>query len=142
MLLRKISGPKREEVTGECRSEWSNQEEWSRWGMWHVWEIGEVHTRFWWGDLSERAHFEGLGVDGRIIQKWIFKKWDRGAWTILTWLRTGKGGGVFSVVINLRFSIKRSEFLEKLRTGYFSKRTLLHGMSWWLVSWLVGWLVS
>jgi len=29
----------------------------------------------------------------RIVLKWIFKKWDREAWTGLIWLRTGTGGG-------------------------------------------------
>jgi len=36
---------------------------------------------------------EGLGVDGRIILKGIFRKWDEGEWTELIWLRVGTGGG-------------------------------------------------
>jgi hypothetical protein len=39
---------------------------------------GEVHTGFWWGNLRERDHLEDLGVDGMIISRWIFKKWNRG----------------------------------------------------------------
>jgi hypothetical protein len=36
----------------------------------------ELHRGFWLGDVTERDHLEDLGVGGRIILKWIFKKWD------------------------------------------------------------------
>ena len=45
-------------------------------------------------NLRERAHFEDPGVDGWIILKWIFKKWDVGVWTGLSWLA--------NAVMNLR----------------------------------------
>jgi hypothetical protein len=32
-------------------------------------------------------------VDGRIILRWIFRKWDVGAWTGSIWLKIGTGGG-------------------------------------------------
>jgi len=35
-------------------------------------------TGFWWGNLRERDHLEDPGLDGRIIFKWIFRKWDPG----------------------------------------------------------------
>jgi hypothetical protein len=38
----------------------------------------EVYTGFWWGNLRERYHLEDPGVDGRIILRRIFRKWDVG----------------------------------------------------------------
>jgi hypothetical protein len=44
-------------------------------------------TDFWWVDLRERDHLKDRGIDGRIILKWIIKKWDGEALTGLIWLR-------------------------------------------------------
>ena len=52
-----------------------------------------MYTGFGWGTLRERDHFEDPGIDGRIILRWIFKKWDVGALTGSIWLTTGIGGG-------------------------------------------------
>jgi len=46
----------------------------------HVARVGsrEVHRGFCWGKLRERDHLEYPGVDGRIILRCIFRKWDGG----------------------------------------------------------------
>jgi hypothetical protein len=43
-----------------------------------VWERGEAYAGFWRGILRERDHYEDPSVDGRIILRWIFRKWDLG----------------------------------------------------------------
>jgi hypothetical protein len=68
-VLRRIFGPKRDDVTGECRK--LHNEELNdlyspsmfraiksrrmRWaGMQQVWRRGEAYTGFWWGSLREK----------------------------------------------------------------------------------------
>jgi hypothetical protein len=51
-----------------------------------------VH-RFWWGSLREGEHWGDTDVDGRIILKWIFRKWKGVVGTGWSWLRIGTGGG-------------------------------------------------
>ena len=82
--LRRIFGPKRDEVTGELRK--LHNEEFNdlyssaniiqvikskrmRWAG-HVARLGrwEVYTGFWWGNLRERDHLGNPGVDGKIIR--------------------------------------------------------------------------
>ena len=46
--------------------------------MWRVWGRGEVCTGFWWENLSERGQWGDLDVDGRIILRLIFRKWNMG----------------------------------------------------------------
>jgi hypothetical protein len=33
-----------------------------------------VYAGLWWGNLREKDHLEDLGVDGRIILRWIYRK--------------------------------------------------------------------
>jgi len=64
-----------------------------RWeNMWRVWGRGEAYIGFWWGNLRERDHWGDPGADGRIILRWIFRKWDAEVWTRSSWLRIGTGG--------------------------------------------------
>jgi hypothetical protein len=61
--------------------------------MWRLWERGEVRTGFWWGSLRERDHWEDPDVDGRIILRWIFRKWEGIVGNGWSRLRIGTGGG-------------------------------------------------
>ena len=92
-VLRRIFGTKRDEVTGEWRKlhyvEYydlysSPNTIWMiksvmRWaGNRELWGRQEGHQGFG----GERDHFEDARVDGRIILRWIFRKWvRRGGWT-------------------------------------------------------------
>ena len=38
----------------------------------------EMYTMLWWGNLTERDHFEDPGVDGRLILIWIIRKCNEG----------------------------------------------------------------
>ena len=37
-----------------------------------------MYAGFWCGNLRERDHLKDPGVDGIIILRWIFRKWDVG----------------------------------------------------------------
>ena len=45
------------------------------------------------GNMKERDNLGDPDVDGRIILRWIFRKWDLGVWTGSIWHRIGTGGG-------------------------------------------------
>ena len=71
--------------------------------MWCVWGRGEGCTGFWWGNLRERDHWGDPDADGRIILKWIFRKWEGvvGDWGELAQDRD-RWRALVSTVMNLR----------------------------------------
>jgi hypothetical protein len=89
-VLRRIFGPKRDEVTGEWRK--LHNEELhdlyssptivrvikSRRMRCSVYGGGKACIGFWWGNLRVRDYCGDPGVDGRIILRWILRKWDVG----------------------------------------------------------------
>ena len=109
-VLRRIFGPQGDEVTGEWRK-LHNEEFNDLYCSPNIVQViksrrmrragyvackGErrvAYTGFWWANLRERDHLGDPGVNGRIILRWIFRKWDVGVWTGSSWLRIGTGGG-------------------------------------------------
>jgi len=94
MVLRRIFGPRRDEVTrkwSRLHNEELNDLCYSlyivrviksrrmRWA-WHVARMGEERGRigFWWGNRREGDHWGDLGVDGWITLGWISRRWDVG----------------------------------------------------------------
>jgi len=53
----------------------------------------EVYMGFWWENLKEGEYLEDQSVDGRIILRLIFGKWDVGVWTGSSWFRIRPGCG-------------------------------------------------
>ena len=107
-VLKRIFGPRRDEVTGEWRK-LQNEElkdlyyspcivrviksRRMRWAG-HVAHMGrgKAYAGFWCGNLMEKGHLGDEG-DGRIILRWVFRKWDVGVWTGSSWIRIGTVGG-------------------------------------------------
>jgi hypothetical protein len=109
-VLRRIFGPKRDEVTGEWRKLHSGElhnlysspdiirqikSRRMRW-MGHVARMGERRKvyRVLWESLKEREHSEDRGEDGRMESKWILGRLVGGVWSGFTWLRIGTVGGL------------------------------------------------
>jgi len=100
-VLRRIFEPNRDEITREWRK--IHNEELNdlysspnidrviksrrmRWAG-HVEGMGERRGVYGVlvGGLREEDHLGDPGVDGKIILRWIFRKWDVGVWTRLRW---------------------------------------------------------
>jgi hypothetical protein len=109
-VLRRIYGPKRDEVTGGWRK-LHNEElhglysspsivrvikaRRMRWAG-HVARMGEVRGAYniLVGRPERRRPLGRLGVDGRTTLRWILGKYGLGMWIGITGLRMGIGGGL------------------------------------------------
>jgi hypothetical protein len=50
-----------------------------------------VFAGVWCKNPRERNEWVDPGVDRKILLRWIFRKWDVGLWTGLSWLRIETG---------------------------------------------------
>ena len=72
-----------------------------------------MYTEFWWGNLRDRDHLKDPGVDGVIILRWIFRKWDVGGtdWIELAQDRDRRRA-VSNALVNIRVSQNAGNFLN------------------------------
>jgi hypothetical protein len=70
--------------------------------MWHVWGRREVRTGFWWGDPREGDHLGDPGIDGRIILRWIFGKWDGG----MNWIELAQDRDRWRALVNAVMNLR------------------------------------
>ena len=105
--FRIIFGVRTDEVTGECRK--LHNEELNDLYTSNIVRVIKSRRMRWAGNVAsmgerrgvyrvlvgkpEGDHLEEPRVKGRIILRWIFRKWDVEAWTGSSWLRIGTGGG-------------------------------------------------
>jgi hypothetical protein len=108
-MLRRIFGPRRDEVTGDWRRlhnedlndlycspnivrviKWRRM----RWAG-HLARMGEERWvyRVLVGKPEGKRPMGDLGVDGWIILGWLSRRWEVGIWTGLGWPRIETGGG-------------------------------------------------
>jgi len=52
--------------------------------------------------MSQRDHLEDPGVDGRIILKWILRKWDVAVWNVELTQDRDRWWVLVNAVMNLR----------------------------------------
>ena len=77
-----------------------------------------------------RDHWGDQDVDGRIILRWIFRKWEGVVGTGWSWLRIGTGGRRLWVRWwTVGFHKMRGISWLAAKPVSFSRRTLLHGVS-------------
>ena len=125
-VLKRLFGPKRDEVIGEWRR-LHNEELYApyfppniirvtksrtlRWAG-HVACMRRcvVRTEFWWGNLREVVYLKNPGLDGNIILNWIFEEWDGVMGRIDLAQDKDRWRAVVNAVMNLRVLLNVGNF--------------------------------
>jgi hypothetical protein len=115
-VLRKISGPQRDEATGEWRKLHSGElhnlhssrdfirqikSRRMRWAG-HVCERGETYTGLWWESPNGKDYLKDQGVDGRMGSKWTLERLVGGVKWIHLAQDRDRWRAVVNAVMNLR----------------------------------------
>jgi len=108
-VLWRIFGPKRDEVTGEWRK-LHNEDLNDLYSSPSIFRVIKSRRMKWAGHVARMGERRGVyrvlmrkpegknhlgdpDVDGRIILRRIFRRWDVGVWTGSSWFRIETGGG-------------------------------------------------
>jgi hypothetical protein len=62
---------------------------------------GQLHKGIWWRNVRERDPLEDTGIDGRIILRWVFRKWNEGHGMVLT-LGRDRWRALENAIMNIR----------------------------------------
>ena len=107
MVLRRIFGPRRDEITGEWRK-LHNEELNDSYCSPDIGQVIKARRMRWAGPVTLMGERRGLyrvlvgkieekrplgrkGLDGKILLRWIFRNWDVTAWTGSIWLKIRTG---------------------------------------------------
>ena len=108
-VFRRIFQPERDKLTGEWRK-LQNEEVNDLYSSPNTVRVRKLRRMRWAGHVicmgerrgiykvlvgkpkGETDHLEDTSKDGRIILRWIFRKWYGGTWTLLIWFRIGAAG--------------------------------------------------
>jgi len=63
----------------------------------------EAYTRFLLGKLKERGHLGDPDVYGKIILRWIFRKWDVG---VVDWIDLAQGRDRWRALVNAAMNLQ------------------------------------